>query len=810
MTLTLQRLLTRVLPFVSLGALLGLPAGAATGERTTRATEGLKGIYDSLRKVELDTTRSAPIENLVIQRDITKITLVSGRLWVAKPWREGAAPAGAWFSGEGTIQSAPPTKVEKKLVKKTFEKDVIDEKFTQAFLRFNDEFWESIKDKMGPDGAGSAEAAKLFAERHKLLDDLNFNIEFPVINDHLTEGPRAPFFYFEFPHAKQGWITFFYSQTQLEESTFFKHKKVGFGDFQSVNVITSFHDKADYDSGKDLGHEDKDTIWIRHYSGEITVDRDGLLLTPKIDMEIESLVDGLKILPMSFMSYYIDESHPFTLEIVKDGEGKPLEFLHANFQLIIALPKALNKGEKTKVHVEYTADYIRPDAAIGAALDGIPDDIGPFLRTKLDKISEDGATFTLLNTYPWFPQAGYLKRHTFDWTVKVPTPYVPVASGSTKRRWKEEGYECLHTVETTPVALSSMLFGRYKTESDTSARPAIHVHALSKQQKQARVMLVEARSIVTEYEKWFGPFPYDELDIAQMGFLYGFGQAPPGLVQLTAEAFISSGELLDIFDILMGNARLDPSFVHGFLAHEIGHEWWGHAVSWANPSDQWLSESYTEYCSGLYVQATAGQKAFEAELRGWRERAARSKDAGPISLGGRLGDHYTAQTYNKGPYVLHMLRLALQAQAVAAGGTAEDGDKLFFESLKSFIAKFRNQNATTLDYQKVLKATAKVDMDWFFDEWFRGDKWLNLEFKYEVRPTEDGKHLLKATFKQPDKDNIKQVAIPMYIHFGKDRVTSKMIFLNKAEYVYQAKLAEAPEKVTVNDGNDVLADIKYN
>ena len=271
-------------------------------------------------------------------------------------------------------------------------------------------------------------------------------------------------------------------------------------------------------------------------------------------------------------------------------------------------------------------------------------------------------------------------------------------------------------------------------------------------------------------------------------------------MQLTGEAFLSPGEL--------SNIGANTSFIRGFVTHEIGHEWWGHAVSWANENDQWLSESYTEYCAGLYVQAVDGDKAFADILRRWRDASSRSKDSGPIWLGQRLGKHYINQTYNKGPYVLHMLRLALQAQSVANKGTVADGDKVFFESLRAFVEKFRNQNATTTDYQKILKQTAKVDMDWFFDQWFRGNGWLNLTFKYQVRPTEDGKYLLVATFRQPVKENVKQMIVPMYLHFGKE-VLPKMVLLSREEQVVQMKLPKAPDKVSLDDNNDLLADIKY-
>src|SRR5437867_3435002 len=92
------------------GCLLG---SVAKGAEKVEGTEALRGTYEVLRKVELDTSRAAPIDNFVIQQDITKITLVSGKVWFTKPWREGARPTGACFLGEGRIQMTPPIKVEK-------------------------------------------------------------------------------------------------------------------------------------------------------------------------------------------------------------------------------------------------------------------------------------------------------------------------------------------------------------------------------------------------------------------------------------------------------------------------------------------------------------------------------------------------------------------------------------------------------------------------------------------------------------------------------------------------------------------------
>ena len=789
------------------------PAFAGQGDRTMTGADRLVSAFKAMRGADLDPTRSVAVENLVIQKDATRIVLESGTIWFTRPWREGARPTGGWFSGRGRLRMTPPIQIERDALERALGKSSLDETFTEAWIWATDDFHDLLKDRLAPSSSGGAEAARAFRERCKVHEDLNFDFELSVIQDLETASSKQPAFLFEFEMPKKGWVAFFYSSAGLPgallgETMYFRPAKVNIFEGEST-ILTAFHDKADYESGRDLGHEDRDQIRIRHCRGDITVEKDSMRLLPRLDVEIEAQVDGLKAMSLALLSYYQDESHPFRIDSLTDASGKPLEHLHRNHQLLVVLPQPLAKGDRTVLHFEYSADYIRPNPPIGVAFDdtGIAADALSMVKAKISALTQNDATFTLLNTYPWFPTSGYLKRHTFDWTIRVPAPYIAIASGTTLRRWAEDGYNCLHSSETVPVILASILFGRYVEKADTSAKPAIRVFTLGLQQKQAADLLAEARTIVTEYEKWLGPFPFDELDVAQMGFFYGFGQAPPGLVQLTGEAFLSGAEITDIVGMLSGRVP-DTSFVHWFYAHEIGHEWWGHAVSWANINDQWLSESYTEYCSALYVQSTIGQKAFDAKLQQWRDRAARSKDAGPIWLGQRLGKHYINQTYQKGPYVVHMLRLALQAQAVSTGGTVADGDATFFAILRNFMDRFRNQNPTTLDLQKVVKETSKVDMDWFFDQWFRGNNWLNLEFRYEVRPTEDGKHLLTATFRQPDAKNIKQAVVPMYIHMDKDTVITRPIFVRKAEQTVQIKLPSPPQKVTVDDHKDVLVDVK--
>ena len=47
------------------------------------------------------------------------------------------------------------------------------------------------------------------------------------------------------------------------------------------------------------------------------------------------------------------------------------------------------------------------------------------------------------------------------------------------------------------------------------------------------------------------------------------------------------------------------------FAHEIAHQWWGHAVRWPNSNERWISESFAEYCAGLMVKRAQGKGRFD-------------------------------------------------------------------------------------------------------------------------------------------------------------------------------------------------------
>ena len=63
-----------------------------------------------------------------------------------------------------------------------------------------------------------------------------------------------------------------------------------------------------------------------------------------------------------------------------------------------------------------------------------------------------------------------------------------------------------------------------------------------------------------------------------------------------------------------------------------------------------------------------------------------------------------ANSYEKGGFVLHMLRLEL-------------GDDIFFEGIRSYYDQYKGGNATTQQFQAMMEEVSGKKLDWFFDQW---------------------------------------------------------------------------------------------
>jgi len=149
------------------------------------------------------------------------------------------------------------------------------------------------------------------------------------------------------------------------------------------------------------------------------------------------------------------------------------------------------------------------------------------------------------------------------------------------------------------------------------------------------------------------------------------------------------------------------------IIHEIAHQWFGNAVTERDWDDVWLSEGFATYFTLLYIEYAYGRDAFVAGLEDSRRRVLEFDAQRPDYriVHDNLADMRevtTSQIYQKGAWVLHMLRSTV-------------GDDRFWDGIREYYARFKNGNASTDDFKRVMEEAGRRDLGWFFQQWlYRG------------------------------------------------------------------------------------------
>ena len=145
------------------------------------------------------------------------------------------------------------------------------------------------------------------------------------------------------------------------------------------------------------------------------------------------------------------------------------------------------------------------------------------------------------------------------------------------------------------------------------------------------------------------------------------------------------------------------------IVHEIAHQWFGNSVTEYDWNDVWLSEGFATYFTLLYREHAYGRDDFVAGLVSSRDRVldfyqdqfdyrvvhANLDDMRQVTTG---------MTYQKGGWVLHMLRRRM-------------GTEAFWEGISTYYERFRDGNASTADFRRAMEDVSGQDLEGFFEEW---------------------------------------------------------------------------------------------
>ncbi len=200
------------------------------------------------------------------------------------------------------------------------------------------------------------------------------------------------------------------------------------------------------------------------------------------------------------------------------------------------------------------------------------------------------------------------------------------------------------------------------------------------------------KDVLAFYTDYVGPFAYERLANIQASSVAG------GMESASAILYHESS--------VTGTRSVRWRNV---VIHEVAHQWFGNAVTESDWDDVWLSEGFATYFTLLYIEHAYGRDEFVRGLENSRRTVRTFAAANPgytiihKNLS-RMENVTSSHTYQKGSWVLHMLRGVVGADAFRSG-------------IRTYYQRHFNANATTADFRRAMEEAAGRDLGWFFDQW---------------------------------------------------------------------------------------------
>jgi aminopeptidase N len=234
---------------------------------------------------------------------------------------------------------------------------------------------------------------------------------------------------------------------------------------------------------------------------------------------------------------------------------------------------------------------------------------------------------------------------------------------------------------------------------------------------------------VTNYVAYTDLVPYDDSAIEVLNYVYpeseeSFRQQSQNIVGMM-QLFNKLFGLYPFADEKYGHAQFGwsggmehqtMSFMvnlnYDLMAHELAHQWFGDKVTCGSWQDIWVNEGFATYLTGL----TKEHLGSPADWYNWKRSKILSVTAYP---GGSVWVRDTTSidelfsgrlSYNKGAYLLHMLRWVV-------------GDEDFYQGINNYLQdpELAYSFARAQDVKRHLESTSGKDLTEFFNDWYYGE-----------------------------------------------------------------------------------------
>jgi len=741
-------------------------------------------------------TIPVPPEGITLTKDTAKWTLESGSITLMEPTADGTI-TGLVFNGKGHFTMTIPDHFEVNQLRRFSEKpeiDKVDTEFSRIVLRTSSKILAPYAANTTP---GSFQKNDLAADRHeKWLKHIGLDVDARIVSGLLFPGDD--FLLVDTDTHDFGWLLYQFDPFHQEEITLTKIQKMN--DYPEVWISMDRPEERDI-KGRPTSQK-RQAIDVTHVDFDVNLmdasvramdfdDPEREWIHFKTKMTFTTLFDGLKALHLELNPYAkvksVTTPDGANVPFLRDATGKRFGSVSnevSNEALVVLLEKPTQKGETRELIFEY--DLKLYNYASGRSW--YPGESDSLFDTHTGKF-----IFTLPKNYQvravGTPEQVKqpAKEQVSVWNITRPTKMIGFSYG---KEFKDEKIK----VEGLPEIIS---FG---TESGFTTGNMV------------RNVGADIANAMNFYQQYFGvKIPSERIYAAR---ILGFhGQAFEGFIHLSFATYDEETK---------GDSEQ-------FRSHETAHQYWGHLVGWKSYRDQWISESFAQYSSFLFLQYTLNDKeksfneylgkvyfeqtgevnsldSFYLKSYGMSPNKEDRKRIGPIAAGYRAStaqvpQGYSMQSYNRGAMVLHMIRKILWA-------AFRDRD-VFREVLQDFLKTYSGKLAGVDDFKMILQKHTNMDWTSFFENWVYGTAVPTYTWSYSVTdtPNASGKIPLTLKVKQTNVPQGFSASVPIRIDYDNNKSGYVWVNVDMPEKTFNLNLGSKPKKVTFNPDYSVLAKV---
>ncbi len=455
------------------------------------------------------------------------------------------------------------------------------------------------------------------------------------------------------------------------------------------------------------------------------------------------------------------------------SEGKILEYVHENDALTITLPRPATLNQRSSYTVTYKGV---PAAGLKIADNKYGD------RTFFsDNWPNKGRNWLATIDHPY-------DKASCEFIVIAPPHYQVVSNGlKIEESDLANGKRLTHWKQSVPIASWLYVLGAarfavdYVDEFDGKSIETWVYY----QDRDAGFydFAIPTKSALEFYSDQIGPFSYEKLANIQSNSVSG---------GMEAASAILYGENAVVGD---RNERW-----RNVVIHEIAHQWFGNAVTEYDWDDVWLSEGFATYFTLLFIEHQYGRDAFMEGLASSKKRVDEFDKKNPEYR--IVHDNLTdmskvtsIQTYQKGSWILHMLRGMV-------------GTDVFWKGIQAYYKKYKDSNATTEDFQREMEKASGLDLKDFFQQWLYtpGALKYNGAWEYDSRKKE-----VKIRIDQVQTDgSFFKMPLEVGIYGPNGRKPEiKRVQLNEKSNVFAFPVATEPQNIVLDPNFWVLMEADF-